>query len=60
MSHDADLAQKSLIKETRGQYENEKIFRHLEKLVARMDAMQQSVGEIQKDITDIKTHLGIG
>jgi len=60
MSHDADLAQKSLIRETRGQYENEKIFRHLEKLVARMDAMQQSVGELQKDITDIKAHLGIG
>jgi len=60
MSHDADLAQKSLIKETRGQYENEKIFRHLEKLVGRMDAMQQSLAELQKDIKDVKDHLGIG
>lgn len=60
MSHDADLAQKSLIRETRGQYEDEKIFRQLERLVSRMDAMQQAVSEMQKDIKDIKGQLGIG
>jgi len=60
MSHDADIAQKHLIKETRGSYEAEKIFRQLEKLVSRMDSMQQSTAEMQKDIQAIKGHLGIG
>jgi len=60
MSHDADLAQKNLIKETRGSYENEKIFRQLEKLVSRMDSMQQAITELRQDITAIKGHLGIG
>ncbi|WP_243358428.1 hypothetical protein [Fundidesulfovibrio terrae] len=60
MSHDADLAQKNLIKETRGGYENEKIFRQLEKLVSRMESMQQATAELQKDIQAIKDHLGIG
>jgi DNA anti-recombination protein RmuC len=60
MSHDADIAQKNLIKETRGSYEAEKIFRQLEKLVSRMDSMQQATAEMQKDIQAIKGHLGIG
>ena len=60
MSHDADIAQKNLIKETRGSYETEKIYRQLEKLVNRLEAMQQATAAMQKDIQAIKGHLGIG
>jgi hypothetical protein len=60
MSHDAELAQKNLIRETRGGYENEKIIRQLEKVLARMDAMEQSVTALRQDVSAIKQHLGIG
>ena len=59
MSHDADLAQKNLIKETRGSYESDKIFKQIEKLVNRMDSMQQAMQELQADIKGIKAHLNV-
>ena len=59
MSHDADLAQKNLIKETRGSYESDKIIRQIDKLVGRMDTMQQAIQEIQRDIKAIKAHLNV-
>jgi len=59
MAHDADIAQKHLIKETRDSYEFNKIFNKLEKMIEQMNSLDQSVREMRGDIRRIKEHLGL-
>ena len=59
MSHDAELAQKHLIKETRGSYEMEKVYRKIDKLMERMDVYQQALNDVARDVKAIKEHLNI-
>lgn len=57
MSHDADLAQKDLIKETRGKFEIEKLHKKLEKLSEKFDRMDLAMRDMAQDIKAIKNSL---
>ncbi|GFK94026.1 hypothetical protein NNJEOMEG_01864 [Fundidesulfovibrio magnetotacticus] len=58
MAHDADIAQKHLIKETRDSYEFNKIFNRLQVMMDQMHALEQSLSEIKKDVESIKGAIG--
>lgn len=59
MSHDEDLIQKRLIAETRSGYEQEKVHRTIDGLLARADALHQAAEKMRKDLEDIKGLLNI-
>jgi len=59
MAHDADIAQKHLIKETRDTYEMDKIYKKIEKLAQQLGSMENVMKEIRDEMKAMKDHLGM-
>ena len=58
MAHDADIAQKHLIKETRDSYETDKIVKKIEKLSEKLDVIEAGMRELRDEVRRVKEHLG--
>lgn len=59
MAHDADIAQKHLIKETRDSYEIDKIYKKIEKLAGQLESIEAVMRDLRQEIGSIKDHLGV-
>jgi len=59
MAHDADIAQRHLIKETRDSYEMDKIHKKFDKLSERIESMEALMKDIRDELKGIKSHLGM-
>lgn len=58
MAHDADIAQKHLIKETRDTYEMDKIYKKIDKLNVRLESMENVMKEIRDEMKSLTDRLG--